>query len=347
MTRSFTSLFLSGLIVVAACGGDDPPATTTVPTTIASTTTPSTTATTQPSAAAVWPLTGLAADVDPADAPLLVAKVDNSPRSRPQLGLADADLVIEVLVEGGVARFLAFFQSQIPDEVGPIRSTREVDPELLEPFGALFASSGGQGFVLSDVRLVAGDVGHHTLGGGAYHRAEDRPSLYGLMLRTADTLGAEDAPEPPTDDWLVHGPPPDGEQALTVDLSLSASVDVNYRYSASDGGYLRSHGEEPHVAVDGDGNETQLVAANVVVVYVDVLDTGRTDSAGSPVPDYQVTGSGEAVLFRDGVAIPGTWERETATSFFRFVDDSGTPLTLAQGATWLELTPNGRLLEWQ
>ena len=125
-----TRTLISGLValfLIAACGGDEAvETTTTVPATtvpvVAPTTTSSSTAVPEPEF--VWPLTGLPTDTDPVHAQMVIAKIDNTSNSRPQVGLGEADMVIEVPVEGGIPRFLAFFQSSIPAEIGPVRSTR-------------------------------------------------------------------------------------------------------------------------------------------------------------------------------------------------------------------------------
>ncbi len=335
------------LLALTACGGDDTAATSTSAPTTSTTSTTVTTVppvtTTLAPVGPVWPLTGEEVADGTEGAKVLVAKIDNTSNSRPQLGLDAADVVIEVLVEGGIPRLLAFFQSDIPDELGPIRSAREVDPKLLQPFGALFAHSGGQSHVVSAVREVAADVGHPNFGNVAYYRAPDRPSLYDLILRTDDVLD-EDAPPAPLGHWFTFGPAPEGgEQALSVELQQSTLNIVNYRYSASDDGYLRFNGEDPHVAV-GSG---QLVVDNVVVLYVEVIDTGRTDSSGSKVPDYEVFGTGDAVVFRDGKAYEAVWERSDPRSFFMLRGPAGAEIALGVGTTWIELVPVGRPLTWQ
>lgn len=357
MRHPITIFMLGFTLVLAACGGDSADTTTTVPAPpVTTSSVPATTqlpATTTTIAPGEWPLTGRPAGTDPSAEPILVAKIDNTSRSRPQLGLGEADLVVEVLVEGGIPRLLAFFQSSMPTEIGPIRSAREVDPKLLAPFDALFAVSGGQGFVVSAIREIATDVSHDRLGTEAYYRADDRPSLYDLILRTEDAFDqADESTESPSADidneWLRFGPGTDGEPALTISVSQSALNQVEYRYSQADDGYLRFHGDLPHETVSAESDEpTQIVANNVVVIFVSVLPTGRTDSSGSPVPDYQVTGEGDVLVFRDGVAVAGTWERSDDDEFFRFFDAAGDELLLTPGTTWIELTPNGRTVVWQ
>lgn len=359
--------FVALVLALAACGGDDEAATTT--TTLAdvgaTTTTLSideTTTTTEPQTDTdLWPLTGVSSGGADTEKSVLIAKIDNTANARPQVGLDHADLVIEVLVEGGVPRLLAFFQSDIPAEVGPVRSAREVDPKLVAPFGALMAHSGGQDSVVVALRQVTGDVSHPTMGSTAYFREPSRPGTYDLVLRTADVLGL-DAPEPPSPGWLTFGEAPGKDDhislALSVTVSQSSAHILNYRYSEADDGYLRFIGETPHRVLGAEetyanrntaveGANPQLVAANVIVVYVPVIDTGRKDAAGSAVPDYDVLGSGVAVVFRDGVAIEGRWERSAATGFFRFLDPDGNDIPLAAGPTWIQLTPLGRSLNWE
>ncbi len=340
------------ITALAIAGGDDGgqpgDATTTTIVTAPETTTTlvqettTTTSTTQPPQGEMWPLTGvIAAGADPT-APILVAKIDNSVSSRPQAGVTSADMVIEVLVEGGVARFLAFYQSTIPNEIGPIRSTREVDPKLIEPFDVVFAHSGGTDENISAIRDVAIDAGHPVLGNAAYGRDPDRPAPYDLMLSPAVALdrGAETS----GDAWFAFDPtPPQGTQALTVNVALSPLTDVTYRWSSADGGFLRFHSDRTHEDVEGN----QVMATNVVVLEVRQIDTGRTDGAGNPVPDYQVTGTGNAVVFRDGVAVEASWERGDHSGFFRILDASGRPIPLAPGTIWIEMLPVGRDLSWQ
>ncbi len=341
-----TALVLSG-------GGDGSqagPSTTTTAATVAestSTTTEpeTTTTTTLPEVTGeIWPLTGV---IDPEavpTAPILVAKIDNSSSSRPQTGLREADMVVEVLVEGGVARFLAFYQSMVPIEIGPIRSTREVDPKLIAPFGVVFAYSGGVDANVEAIRRVAVDAGHPALGAAAYARDPDRPALYDLMLNPDAAL--ELAGETSGDIWFRFDqtlPDGDYDQALTVNVSMSPMTNLTYRWSSTDEGFLRFHGDKAHLDDTGE----QVVVNNVVVLEVEQFDSGRTDGAGNPVPDYRVTGTGDAYVFRDGIAIRGTWERGSEDGFFRILDEDSQPIPLTPGSVWIELMPTGRSLAWQ
>ena len=138
--RAATVVAAALAVALAACsggGGDDDSATTRPPRTDAPTTT---------TAPPVAPLTGLPdPDGQSRSRPVLWVKVENldSAQVRPQSGLEVADVVYEEVVEGGITRFLAAYNSAVPDVVGPIRSVRLTDPNIVWPLGGIFAYSGG------------------------------------------------------------------------------------------------------------------------------------------------------------------------------------------------------------
>jgi hypothetical protein len=352
--ETFMKRILPMLLVIAllaaACGGGEDEATTDESTTttaagpLSTTTTQATTSTTEVESAPTWPWSGevmtAAADAPPLP-PVLIAKYSNAPKARPQQGLEAADMAMEVVVEGGVVRILAVFQSEIPDTIGPLRSVREVDPKLIEPFDATFLSSGGQPAVMNAIDAVAVNASDGRAGG--YFRQSGRTAPYNLLLDT-EAVVADAEPSTVENIWYsFDAQKPTGEQALTVDVGISSFHTTTYRYSSLDDGYLRFNGEEPHETLDGD----QLVASTVVAVFVEQVSTGRVDSSGSPVPDFDVVGSGEAVVFRDGVAIPGIWERGRAEDFFRLFDSEGDPIPFKAGQIWFEIVPLDRSVEWQ
>lgn len=302
-----------------------PPTTTTIP---------RTTTTVDPGPPA--PLTGLTGDIS--EQQVLIAKLSNAPKGRPQAGINQADLVMEVLVEGGIGRWLAVFQTTYPATVGPVRSLREVDPKLVAPFDARVLSSGGQWLVRQDLNRVAVDEGDGRLDG--YRREQGREYIYSLMYDTANLpdLEWEGTVEPMLD--FDISPPAGGEDATEVEVRMSSLNQALWAYDH--GRYFRSQDGAESI----DTEDVQISADSVVVVWVDTLTTGRVDSAGSPVPDYQVTGSGAAIVFRDGEAFEGEWERETQDDFFSFEDLDGNPMALPPGRTWIHITPFSGSVVW-
>jgi hypothetical protein len=342
------------VVVVIISGGDESPVetttTTTSPittsapaTTVATTSTTTTTIAASPLDGPIWPLTGLPRPEAEVRAPLLAVKIDNSVNGRPQYGLEQADVVFDIPVEGGISRLLAFFQSQLPTEVGPVRSVREVDAKLLAPFEAFVAHSGGVAGIVAAVRAVATDLGHPVLGSSAYRRAADRPAPYNLIFDTEAGLAGIEDKAVPREYGFSFGEALPGELALTVEIASSNVHRVRYGYSAADGGYLRFHRSEPHLTARGE----KVVAANVVVLVVEEIETGRTDSAGAPVPDFNVLGSGPAVVFREGEALSGRWERGRLVDFFRLFTEAGDEIYLAPGTTWIHLVSPGGSTEWR
>lgn len=358
--RRLLMIPLALLLLAGACGGGDgdattttatpatsaptttlTPATTVPPTTSTSSTTTSSTTTSTLPAGDVWPLTGEPGESE--DVRIVFVKIDNTSRGRPQDGLEQADLVFEIVVEGGVSRLLAAFHSERPEVVGPVRSTRETDAKILYPFAPFFSNSGGQGFVREMVNEVSRDIGHPRLGNAAYFRAGGRPSVYDLMLRpqaALDRVGPLSRPNVVAFDYGAA--PPGGEPASDVDVSMSSGQTANWSWSEDDGLYLRGNNGNAHLAASGE----RISAANVMALEVEQYLLQRTDSAGSRVPDYRLVGSGPMTLFRDGMAFSGTWERDGLRTWYRFLDADGTPFNLAVGNTWIEMVPAGRSVDY-
>ncbi|MBT8218013.1 MAG: DUF3048 domain-containing protein [Acidimicrobiia bacterium] len=307
--------------------------TTTLPPTT-TTTLPATTTTIDPGPPA--PLTGLTGDVS--DQQVLIAKISNAEKGRPQVGINEADLVMEVLVEGGIGRWLAVYQTTYPETVGPLRSLREVDPKLIEPFDARVLSSGGQALVRAALGRVASDEGDGRISG--FYRDRTRPAVYDMMFDTEDLPASGwDRTVP---DLLEFDPrPPSGGEAAT-EIDIRMSTLNRFSWTFDHGTYVRFQDGEDSVDADG----APITADTVVVVTVRQLSTGRVDSAGSVVPDYDVDGSGPALVFRNGKVYEGEWIRESLEDFFRFETADGEPITLQPGRTWFHIMPESGRTSW-
>ncbi len=290
-----------------------------------------------PPTSAIAPLTGLPGG--DASRRVVIAKISNSSKGRPQAGINQADLVMEVIVEWGVGRWIALFQTDYPDIVGPLRSVREVDPKLIEPFDSRVLHSGGQPHVRAAIASVGVDEGHGRIPG--YYREAGRRPVYDLMYNVErlpdDEWGGTVEPVLWFDRWI----PPGGEVATYIDVAMSVPNTPAWDFDGTT--YVRSQSGEASV----DASGVPITADNVVVAFVDRIETGRFDSAGSPVPDYVVTGSGPAVVFRNGRAWSGTWEREERSEFFRFVRADGREIPLDPGRTWLHVTPDTGSVDWR
>lgn len=304
------------------------------------------------------PLTGVeaAGGVD-VERPALAVKIDNAPPARPQAGLDAADIVYEELGEGGLTRFLTIFHCKDSGDVGPVRSARNVDPDILQEFGtALFGYSGANSQVLDKIAEAnfVGDLKHGS-SGGAYARAADRKAPYNLMTST-EKLRSEDAAKdlegaPRTglkfnaDVLNAPAPAATGAEASpaapagnSVTLSYSNSNVVKYAYDGGSKTYLRSNGDTPHKLANGQ----QVSAANVVIQKVKIVPGTVKDASGSPTQDTTVIGSGEATVIRRGTAVTGKWSRASLNDPTTFTDASGAPIEFAPGTTFIHLVPQER-----
>jgi hypothetical protein len=282
-----------------------------------------------------FPLTGLPADVLP-EHPALLVKVSNSPEARPQTGLDRADVVFEELTEGGVTRFIAVFHSQLPDVVGPVRSARPVDAQVMSGFGYPgFAYSGARAEVRSQLALVPAAA--LTEGAPGFFRdagqyASHPVAPHNLFLRTEETLRAAiDAGAQPLGDlgWVFDENSPDGAgPGETVSIGMSESFTTTWHYESSDGRYRRQQNGLPS-AVTGSG---QIGAANVVVLDV------RHYVGASGYPETDVLGTGPAVVLRDGERFAARWSKPQATEpLLILTADGAATFPLKPGPTWIHL----------
>ena len=286
------------------------------------------------------PLTGEEAPSDDvAERPTIAVKVENSPESRPQAGLNEADIVYEVEAEGGITRYMALFQCQDAERIGPVRSARPVDVPLVVQFNQpLFGYAGGSGPVKA--RIAASDVVdlNYIDAANAYTEDPARVAPHQFFTSTRALYGAAGNKGGTPEALFEYEEDLDRqgtERAKTVHLNFSPVADVFWTYKRQDNTYVRAHGTEPHTVEDGD----QVATTNVVVMMVRPLPTNFVDPAGNPVPNYDVIGSGEAFVFRNGRAISGEWQRDSKGAVTAFVDEDGEEIPLAPGRTWVTLFP--------
>lgn len=291
------------------------------------------------------PLSGVDPEGEVPVRPALAIKVENLPSARPQTGLSWADIVYEEPVEGGITRFIAVYQCQDASRVQPVRSGRLTDVDILVQFGRpIVGYSGGVGKVVRAFRKAGLiDVSFETRRGArAYRRDPNKSAPHNLYTGTkalyaaARGLFQPQAPDPLF--TYAQEAPAAAKSARRVHAPFSSSSDVVWKWSKSKKAWLRFHGSVPHVSSDG----TQFSAKNVIVQVVQTKLTDVRDANGTPSPLVISVGTGRAYVFRDGKAITGTWERQSAGDITKFLDASGNEIPLAPGNTWIELLPQDR-----
>jgi Protein of unknown function (DUF3048) N-terminal domain/Protein of unknown function (DUF3048) C-terminal domain len=345
----------SGLVVTAAaCTGTraEGPATTdastTAPTTDVSTTeratstTRATTTTARPTPTterrrvevepARMPLTGapLRYGQRPPNRPALVAKIDNVGAARPQTGLNQADVVFEEIVEARLTRFAAVFHSQGSNPVGPIRSGRTQDVDLLSGLNQpLFLWSGGNPGVTAAIDNSDFISINHSGGGGGFYRT-DRPAPHNLY-NTTDAVWAQTTPEAGRPDplfrYVMPREAPRGK--LTSWLEVQVGVNpVRWDWSPQCRCYLREQYGSPHELTDG-----QATADNVVVL----LTGYRPSYVDARSPEAITVGEGLAFVMSEGRLQIGKWQRQVNTDPVRLFTPKRQLMEIAPGRTWVEL----------
>jgi hypothetical protein len=352
MRRSLVCVLVLGF-ALTACPGSTP---NTKPTGSPSPTTSPTP--TLPPPPPIAPLTGLeVASASILRRPALAVKIDNHTGARPQVGLERADIVYEEPVEGGITRFIAIFQSKDAPKVGPIRSARLTDIDVLAQYGKpLLAFSGAAGYVVQAVRhanLVSLRYGQFP---SIYRRDSSRwVAPHNLFSNTRDLwrVGARANPTPAPALFLFGAlatPPPSPTPTSSPSASPTSAVaawpkgrmatipfggawTAVWRYDSTSHRYLRWHGSVPHRTLAG-----QVGATNVVVMRVATQRTNAS-AAAHGTPELKLVGSGEVVVLRGGVRIAGRWSRTSLEAPTTFTDQLGRPILLAPGITWIELVP--------
>jgi hypothetical protein len=283
----------------------------------------------------IEPLTG----VEVADAatlehehPALVVKIDNDPQARPQTGLNQADIVYEVRVEG-ITRFAAVFHSQASDPVGPIRSARSSDIDLMTNLnGPLFAWSGANPTVTDEVLGVQAygtllDVSQ-TAVPDDYWRDNSRRAPYNLYSSTPRLMAHAhaDAQRPhPVLGYRAAGDPlpPSAVPAsgVSVDFQSTRIPQVEFAWDPEVGGWRRFQTDSHHALASSahvDAAGVQISPQNVVV-----LSVGYVNSAAGAYPQAVTVGSGEAHILTEGHVVVGRWVRPAQGDPIRLEDGQG------------------------
>lgn len=276
----------------------------------------------------------------------IVVQVDNAPAARPQAGLSQADIVYEAMAEGQVTRFSAIFGCRDAEVVGPVRSARLINLELVPEYNALLANSGASSGVSAELaaRPEIPNINHPGFA-STYWRTEDRYAPHNLMTSTTSIRQAAFEAGVPVEAELsgpvfrtspnAAGAPPAGAAVKAISIPYSSWVDVGYQYDPGSNSWLRSMGGEPHIDAL---TKTQIAAKNVIIQYVQINESDiEEDTGGNLGLIFKLTGTGKVVIFRDGQAIAGTWKRSGLAEITTYIDAAGKPIPLSPGQTWIQL----------
>ncbi|WP_084077355.1 DUF3048 domain-containing protein [Demequina sp. NBRC 110057] len=291
----------------------------------------------------VWPLTGLdATKADEADLgrAALSIKIENSADARPQQNVQNADIVFEEYVESGISRLLAVYQSDIPETLGPVRSMRPMDKNIMGSMEGPLIFSGAQGRFISATVNSGQEVIAQDTGDYGFYRTSDRRAPHNLYGRTADFYEQTDATAPAQQfayayETQTSNVVDEGKKVSNIDITMSQYSHPGWRWDADEASWMRIEGGEPHTQDDG----TQLNAENVIMLWVTVRYT--SSDGGSSVPETLLAGeSGTGYVAAGDSMVEVDWSKAGQYDPYVITTPAGEEVELVPGNTWVELIPN-------
>jgi len=282
----------------------------------------------------VAPLTGLPVDAEITDRVVMVM-INNHSKARPQSGLDQADVVYEMLEEGLITRFMAFYQSKSPEVVGPVRSIRPYNIEIGQGFDAILSHAGGSVAALSIIRDGGyADMDEIYAYPKAYWRDKSRKAPHNLytsiekLRKGAEEKGYRLGGEVPVFRFRKESDSVQGEPGTKIKIQYSKRNTAGYEYDPDTKQYKRFTAGKPHMDKE---TGKQLTATNVLVI----ASQHRTlDSEGRL--EIDTMGPGEGYLFQRGQALKITWERKDGAIR---AYQNGVEMPLYPGTTWVNIVP--------
>ncbi|MBU1039056.1 DUF3048 domain-containing protein [Patescibacteria group bacterium] len=299
----------------------------------------------QPALTALAPLTGLKTDEVSARRRPWAIIIENFPTVRPQSGLSFADVVIESPTEGGITRFAAIFQSQLPTgQIGPIRSARSYFNDWLRPLAPFFSHSGGSTKALQQLAKGYGDIQdvNEFYNGSAYQRNNSLNAPHNLFTTAEKFFSYVQQKNWPSQqniqplNFSTNYQP--GQPANQIMIPYQPEeYTVTYQYLPESKVYQRSL---MGVKQTDASNNQPILVTNAIVLATDI----------DPIPndelkrtELRTLGTGTAWLFTNGQIYKGQWRKDKPDSYLEFVDSSGQPLPLQPGNTWISVIDNSLL----
>jgi hypothetical protein len=325
-------------LALAACSGDGgSPAPKPSPS-------QTTSATSSPSQGPTQPLTGKpVTDAAALDHAAVAIKISDVPESQPEVGVDRADIVFVEPVGVSYTRLAAVFHSDLPKQVGPVRSVRPVDAPLLGPLSPVFGNTMGADWVLRyvDENSDVDDLGTLKVRGtGAYELDHRRVAPNHVFAVPQVLLKLSDHKKPPKPyfqyaaDVAGSSAVSSGGAGTSAVVSYGPGYDVRWAYDAAKEQYLRAQPWGKHTMADG----TQVHATNVLILRVESKKEKIGTGGGKAVPVLNlIDATGDIVALSGGKAVKGTWQKAGPNEPFVLKAADGSPLRLAPGNTWVEL----------
>jgi hypothetical protein len=324
VTSRILAALLGAALVVTACSSDPEPKAEAPPETSVSPTPTPTPTPTLPSL--------LSGRMGKPNGPVLAVKIDNTRPAHPQVGLRVADVVYVEQVEGGLTRLAAVYSSELPKRVGPVRSARSTDIELLRQYGTVaLAYAGAQRGVQRLLRRSSLKLLSFNDGRG-FSRSPERPGPYDVIGDTAQLMRRAGNVDSPKAVGYEFGDAPAGGRPAARFEARFPSAQIGGAWSAKRKQWLLSMDGRKDMAAEGG----QLGANTFVVQFVTIRPSRFRDVNGANSPHTTTVGSGRAMIFRDGQVYEGRWSRAKASDPTAYTID-GQPAVFAPGTIWVAL----------
>lgn len=304
----------------------------------ATATTSTTTTTTAPHYPTA-PLTGLP---DPGGAalhrPALTVKIENTPEAIPQWGISQADLVYEEIVNGGITRLAAVFNSQAPGKIGPVRSVRPTDTQVVFPIGGIFAYSGGAQYAINSIDTApVKQIDEDTAGNAMFRNPElvAPNNLYGRGPQLF-AFGGTPTPPPALFSYRPSTTAAVGAPVTSFVVPFPSIYPVTWTWDTTTASWNRTLFGKLDVTGTGQVESPK----NVIVMYVNYVN-----GIGTMNSYADLQGSGTAMVFSGGKEVVGTWSRgPSEADIVQYKTSSGATIRLTPGQTWVELLNIGATL---
>jgi hypothetical protein len=278
--------------------------------------------------------------------------IENSPDARPQSGLDQAGVVYEAIAEGGITRFMAIFQEDKPQYIGPVRSLRMTYAEFAKPYHCSIAHVGGADNALNLVRNNPEyrDI-DQFLNDASYWRINTRWAPHNVYTSFAalDELNANRGYTTSEFNGFTRFKPDTntaaGEiTARTIRIELSSDLyNPVYTYDEAANNYKRAFASGETHMVASESGETSQLAPDVVIA----LETDAVARPGSPYSDYRPVGSGNAFIFQNGTVTTAKWQRDSVDSELRFLNENNEEVQLNRGQVWISIYPSNNSISWE
>jgi hypothetical protein len=312
------------------------------------------TPTPEPKVFVTAPLTGLTVEEGTAgsetfSAPAVACKIDNVEAARPQFNLNKTDIVFVEMVEFGLTRLVAVWQSQPVDQAGPVRSVRPMDADITAPLAGIFCFSGGQLPFVNAVKdtgqYMASETSEQADDKGSFSRLSSRGAPHNVMVDIAllqsQHIDHLKAPQPMLP-MVGFDQATESYEAPSTDMG-EETISFLVKYPQAESGwkaegsyFVRSQDGDQHI----DAASDEIIRATNVVVLQTKTDNSFKDPKYGPIPRTVMIDSGMAWVFSNGKRVKGTWTKSSQTAPIQLFDEAGAPIKLAIGNTWIELMGN-------